>query len=36
MFARFEDEYEIYVQAARQLDWEIKTFDEWLKEGDEN
>jgi len=25
-----EDEYDIYVQCARDLGWEIKTYQEWL------
>ena len=24
------DRYEIYVQQAKSLGWEVKTFDEWL------
>jgi hypothetical protein len=24
------DRYEIYVEQATQLGWEVKTFDEWL------
>jgi hypothetical protein len=30
MFGRLEDEYEIYVENARSLGWEVRTFDEWL------
>lgn len=25
-----DDEYQIYVAAAEALDWEIKSYDEWL------
>ena len=25
-----EQEYEIYVAAAERLNWDVKTFDEWL------
>jgi hypothetical protein len=27
---RMEQEYEIYVAAAEDLGWDVKTFDEWL------
>ena len=27
---RMEQEYEIYVAAAEDLGWNVKTFDEWL------
>jgi len=27
---RLEQEYEIYVAAAEDLGWNVKTFDEWL------
>lgn len=27
---RMEQEYEIYVAAAKDLGWDVKTFDEWL------
>jgi len=28
--ASLEDRYAIYCEQARQLGWEIKSFDEWL------
>jgi hypothetical protein len=30
MFGNLADEYDIYVTAAKDLNWPIKTFDEWL------
>ena len=27
---RMEQEYEIYVATAKDLGWDVKTFDEWL------
>ena len=30
MFGKKEDEYAIYVEAAKSLGWHVKSFDEWL------